>query len=115
MHHRFRLIRRISIGVALLLLTMIIGCSVLPDWSLPPLLRNLPATGGNTSLCPVPLELKSIANLLTPADAPEFNGRLSREFPQGSSEAHLVERLRNLEFEMLAPCRDDPTIRTARF
>jgi hypothetical protein len=80
--------------------------------SLPPLLRNLEATGGWTDACPVPEALRDVLPI---ADTPEFNRRLSREFPAGSMEGHLITTLEQIGFKMIGGCKDDPTIHIARF
>jgi hypothetical protein len=93
----------------------IIMLGALPDWSLPALLRNLSATGGYTDACPVPKFLETVIPLIAPAEAPEFNARLARLFPAGANESDVVLKLRAMGFQMIGPCKDDPTIRRARF
>jgi hypothetical protein len=96
-------------GVWLLVLFFI----PVPDWTLPPLLRNLPATRGYVSACPLPPDLARLG--MIPADASEFNARLARMFPTGLPEARMVETLSTLKFEILHACEFDSSIRTARF
>lgn len=49
------------------------------------------------------------------AISPEFDARLTRGFPAGTTEAILIEALTSQGFKVLKPCRSDPSIRIASF
>jgi hypothetical protein len=102
-------------------LTMLGIAAVLPDmpWDsqppLPPLLRGATAGGGWWGACPLPKELSGTTVNSTLALSPELNQRLQQEFPPGSREDALVSSLVRQQFQIQSPCRDDNSIRVARF
>jgi hypothetical protein len=95
---------------------MLVSCLYGPDWLLPPLLRNLESRGGWADACPLSPELAAtLGRNLNLADTPEFDLRLSREFPNGSSNAHLVATLEQMGFRSIGNCDTDPSIHVERY
>jgi hypothetical protein len=84
--------------------------------SLPPLLRNVTAGGGWWGACPPETPEYSQERAGRPlAVSPELDLRLAEQFPAGSSERRLVDALRTQGFELMAPCKNEQSIRVAAF
>lgn len=103
------------ISVVAVLVALSLG-SRQPKPPLPPLLKNASAKGGLWGACPSDAKGDAGVPEARPlALSPELNQRLAQTFPVGSSEARLVEALRQQGFEMLPPCHSDPSVRAAAF
>jgi len=105
-------LRYIIAGVVIVPLLIAVTCSFLPNSTLPPILRNLTASGH--SYCPVPKDLPEIAKP-KPVAPTEFDKRLAHEYPPGTSEASVVSSLKSLGFEVDGACKEDNTIRYAHY
>ena len=87
-----------------------------PKPPVPPLLKDVTASGGQWGACPsVPGTEDRLREERTRALSPELNQRLIQAFPAGSSEKHLVETLRQQGFELLPPCGTDASVHSAAF
>lgn len=111
----------------LVLLVLLIGLKAIaivtavPEPPLPPLLQGLPSVSGYTTVCPPATEQEAASRHRFGYDreliawTPELGRRLEREFPPGSNAKHLAERLQELGFVTIGPCRGDSTVRAAMF
>lgn len=77
----------------------------------PPLLRDVPGTGGSENVCPSGRDRSPVAV------SPLLDQRLTHDFPPGSQEEHLVTTLTEQGFKIdsVSPCNDDRSIREAEF
>ena len=106
MRIRFRWI--VAIVVLLPIGTLEVLDLMNPSPSIPPLLRNVRAAGGNWGACPHPPP-----RMNTEALSPELNERLSKEFPPGTNQDYLVETLTSQGFIITDNCKDDNSIHRA--
>jgi len=83
----------------------------------PPILQGATAQGGWWGACPPgnQTEADSIRAMHQLALSPQFNERLKKDFPPGSSEQTLVESLRKQGFRDAGYCKSDQSIKLATF
>jgi hypothetical protein len=83
----------------------------------PPILQGATAQGGWWGACPPSnqTEADTIKTMRRLALSPEFNNRLSTDFPTGSPQQTLVDSLRKQGFRDAGYCKADPSIKMATF
>ena len=81
--------------------------------TIPEILRGVTAGGGYWGACP--RAAWAGKGTLQLAISPEFNDRLARKFPPGSSEAGLIEELSRQGFKDASSCEAAPAIRILTF
>jgi len=97
-------------------LGVLFGAWSAPKPPLPALLKNVTAGGGWWGACPPVTPEEARAQSGRPlALSPELNQRLAQSFPSGSNEKRLSDALNAQGFELLPPCKSDPSIRVAAF
>ena len=77
----------------------------------PEILRGVSAGGGYWGACPQP----DWARNSPLAISPEFNERLAKRYPPGSSEKRLIEDLSRQGFKDAGSCEGEPTVRILTF
>ena len=110
----------VILGVGVAALCVVVGVVVrgLPlEPPTPPILHKASAGGGWSSACPPENDTEARFRDKTGklAISPEFDARLMRDFPAGTTEATLIEALTSQGFIVLGPCRSEPAIRMASF
>ena len=84
------------------------GAYRLWELRLPPLLSNVRAEGGWWGACPDRAAKDQ-------ALSPELNERLQHQFPPGTPDERLISTLAEQHFERPVLCKNDNTIRSAKF
>jgi hypothetical protein len=90
------------------LLLLVVG-ALMPDWTLPPLLRGVSSTG--ESYCPGETSAATIEQTTSSG----LNRRLALRFPKGTESAVVLSSLNDLGFHLAGVCQRDRSIRFVRF
>jgi hypothetical protein len=85
-----------------------------PQPPLPALLRGASARAGFWGACP-PTDEAQAREMATLGLSPEFEQRLSQQFPPGSREDRLLMGLAEQGFETPYPCPNDASVRWSLF